>query len=40
MKYKSLPEMKAKLQDIRSQLLGGIEKTIKSSKDEEFTQVI
>jgi DnaK suppressor protein len=40
MKYKSLPEMKAKLQDIRSQLLGGIEKTIKTNQDEEFTQVI
>jgi DnaK suppressor protein len=40
MKYKSLPEMKSKLQDIRSQLLGGIEKTIKTSQDEEFTQLI
>ena len=32
--------MKSKLQDIRAQLLGGIEKTIKTSKDEEFTQLI
>lgn len=40
MKYKSLPEMKSKLQDIRSQLLGGIEKTLKTSQDEEFTQLI
>ncbi len=40
MKYKSLPEMKSKLQDIRSRLLGGIEKTIKTSQDEEFTQLI
>ncbi len=40
MKYKSLPKMKSKLQDIRSQLLGGIEKTIKTSQDEEFTQLI
>jgi DnaK suppressor protein len=40
MKYKSLPEMKSKLQDIRSRLLGGIEKTIKTSKDEEFTQLV
>lgn len=40
MKYKSLPEMKSKLQEIRSQLLGGIEKTIKTSQDEEFTQLV
>jgi DnaK suppressor protein len=40
MKYKSLPEMKSKLQDIRSRLLGGIEKTIKTSQDEDFTQLI
>ena len=40
MKYKSLPEMKSKLQDIRSQLMGGIEKTIKTSQGEEFTQLI
>jgi len=40
MKYKSLPEIKSKLQDIRSRLLGGIEKTIKTSKDEELTQLI
>ena len=40
MKYKSLPEMKSKLLDIRSQLLGGIEKTLKTSQDEEFTQLI
>lgn len=40
MKYKSLPEMKSKLQDIRSELLGGIEKTMKTSKDEEYTQLI
>ncbi len=32
--------MKSKLQDIRSQLLGGIEKTLKTSQDEEFTQLI
>ncbi len=32
--------MKSKLQDIRSRLLGGIEKTIKTSQDEEFTQLI
>lgn len=32
--------MKSKLQDIRSQLLGGIEKTLKTSLDEEFTQLI
>ncbi|MDH3256797.1 MAG: TraR/DksA C4-type zinc finger protein [Nitrospinota bacterium] len=40
MKYKSLPEMKSKLQDIRSQLLGGIEKTLKTSQNEEFTQLV
>jgi DnaK suppressor protein len=40
MKYKSLPEMKSKLENIRAQLLGGIEKTIKTSQDEEFTQLI
>jgi DnaK suppressor protein len=40
MKYKSLPEMKSKLQDIRSRLLGGIEKTLKTSQDEEFTQLV
>ena len=40
MKYQSLPEMKSKLEDIRAQLLGGIEKTIKTSQDEEFTQLI
>ena len=40
MKYKSLPEMKSKLQDIRSRLLGGIEKTIKTNQNEEFTQLI
>jgi len=40
MKYKNLPEIKSKLQEIRSRLLGGIEKTIKTSTDEEFTQVI
>ena len=40
MKYKSLPEMKSKLLEIRSQLLGGIEKTLKTSQDEEFTQLI
>ena len=40
MKYKSLPEMKSKLQDILSQLMGGIEKTIKTSQGEEFTQLI
>lgn len=40
MKYKSLPEMKSKLQGIRSRLLGGIEKTIKTSQDEEFTQLV
>jgi len=40
MKYKSLPEMKSKLQDIRSQLLGGIEKIIKTSQDGEFTQLV
>jgi len=40
MKYKSLPEMKSKLQDIRSQLLGGIEKTIKTSQNEEYTQLV
>ena len=40
MKYKSLPEMKSKLQDIRSRLLGGIEKTLKTNLDEEFTQLI
>lgn len=40
MKYKSLPEIKSKLQDIRSQLLGEIEKTIKTSQGEEFTQLI
>ena len=32
--------MKSKLQDIRSQLLGGIEKTLKTSQDEEFTQLV
>lgn len=32
--------MKSKLQDIRSQLLGGIEKTLKTSKDDEYTQLI
>ncbi len=32
--------MKSKLQDIRSQLLGGIEKTLKTSQDEEFAQLI
>ncbi len=32
--------MKSKLQDIRSQLLGGIEKILKTSQDEEFTQLI
>ena len=40
MKYKNLPEMKSKLLDIRSRLLGGIEKTIKTSQDEEFTQLV
>lgn len=40
MKYKSLPKIKSKLQDIRSQLLGGIEKTLKTSQDEEYTQLI
>ncbi len=40
MKYKSLPEMKSKLQDIRSQLLGGIEKTLKTSQDEDLNQLI
>jgi len=40
MKYKSLPEMKSKLQDIRSRLLGGIEKNLKTSQNEEFTQLI
>jgi RNA polymerase-binding transcription factor len=40
MKYKSLPEMKSKLQDIRSQLLGGIEKILKTSQNEEFTQLV
>jgi DnaK suppressor protein len=40
MKYKSLPEMKSKLQDIRAHLLGGIEKTIKTSQNEEFTQLV
>jgi len=32
--------MKSKLQEIRSRLLGGIEKTIKTSQDEEFTQLV
>ena len=32
--------MKSKLQDIRSQLLGGIEKTLKTSQNEEFTQLV
>ena len=32
--------MKSKLQDIRSRLLGGIEKTLKTNLDEEFTQLI
>lgn len=32
--------MKSKLQDIRSRLLGEIEKTIKTSQDEEFTQLV
>ena len=32
--------MKSKLQDIRSRLLGGIEKTLKTSQDEEFTQLV
>ena len=40
MKYKNLPEMKSKLLEIRTRLLGGIEKTIKTSQDEEFTQLV
>ena len=32
--------MKSKLQNIRSRLLGGIEKTLKTSQDEEFTQLV
>ncbi len=32
--------MKSKLQDIRSQLLGGIEKTLKTSQDEDLNQLI
>jgi len=40
MKYKSLPKIKSKLQDIRADLLGGIKKTLKTSKDDEFTQLI
>ncbi len=40
MKYKSLPKIKSKLQDIRAGLIGGIEKTLKTSKDDEFTQLI
>jgi len=40
MKYKNLPAIKSKLQDIRAHLLGGIEKNLKTSKDEEFTQLV
>jgi len=40
MELKSLPEIKAKLLDIRAELVGDIEKTIKSSKDDEFTQLV
>lgn len=40
MKYKSLPEIKSKLMDIRAELLGDIEKTIKTSQDDEFTQLV
>ena len=40
MKYKSLPEMKSKLQGIRSELLGGIEKILKTSQNEEYTQLV
>lgn len=40
MKYKSLPKIKSKLKDIRVALLGGIEKTLKTSQDDEFTQLI
>lgn len=40
MKYKSIPEIKSKLQDIRADLMGGIEKTIKTSQDDEFTQLV
>ncbi len=34
MKYKNLPAIKSKLQDIRAHLLGGIEKNLKTSTDE------
>ena len=40
MKYQDLPAIKSKLQNIRAHLLGGIEKNLKTSKDEEFTQLV
>ena len=40
MKYKDLPAIKSKLQNIRARLLGGIEKNLKTGKDEEFTQLV
>ena len=40
MKYKDLPAIKSKLQNIRAHLLGGIEKNLKTSKDEDFTKLV
>ncbi len=40
MKYPDLPAIKSKLQNIRTHLLGGIEKNLKTSQDEEFTQLV
>ena len=40
MKYKGLQIFKSKLHDIRAHLLGGIEKTLKTNIDDEFTQLI
>ena len=40
MKSKDLSAIKSKLQNMRAHLLGGIEKNLKTSKDEEFTQLV
>ncbi|MDH5763939.1 MAG: TraR/DksA C4-type zinc finger protein [Nitrospinota bacterium] len=40
MKYKNLPEIKLKLEDIRASLLGEIKKIRNTSKDDEFSQLI